>query len=350
MNIQNNVVLAPYTSFGVGGTAEHFALISNSHELEEALRCTLPTTPLHVLGYGSNSLISDRGLDGMTICVRGGTIRVEGTKLIADAGAWWDDVVKTAIKNNLWGIELMSEIPGSFGGGLFINIAAYGQSLGSVVEWIDVWDRSRSSTKRLEKSELIWDYKTSIFQRDENQKYVILKACLRLSRNRTDTVTYQKAIDVAEELGLCADTLEDRRSIIIETRRRAGSLWRPNNKEPKTVGSFFRNPIVSKQQAQLVMNFDESGKSAKQIRLMNKVHGGSEQRVSAAHVMLAAGFRRGQTWGKIKLNDQNLLKIEALDGATAQDIYSVMKEIQQTCKEKLGITLESEARLLGDFS
>ena len=83
---------------------------------------------------------------------------------------------------------------------------------------------------------------------------------------------------------------------------------------------------------------------------MNQVHGGDEQRVSAAHVMLASGFSRGQQWGNVKLNDQNLLKIEALNGATAQEIYDVALHVQTTCKEKLGISLETEARILGDFS
>lgn len=350
MNIQKNVRLAPYTSFGVGGAAEHFALVKNADELEEALQCTLPHTKLWTIGFGSNSLISDQGLDGMVLCIRGGNIAIDENTIIADAGAWWDDVVKAAIARELWGIELMSEIPGSVGAAAYINITAYGQSIGSVVRWIDVWNRNTSTIERIPSEKLQWGYKTSLFQSDTGKDLVILRVCLQLSTTKKDELTYQKAIDAADELNVDISTLDGRRSAIIEARRRAGSLWHPDGNESHTVGSFFRNPQVSKEIANSVLRYDESNATNEQIRKMNKVHGGSEERVSAAHVMLAAGFTRGQSWGDVKLNDNNVLKIEALSGATAQNIYDVMKIIQITCREKLGIALEPEARILGDFN
>ena len=349
MQIQESVPLAPYTSFGVGGKAQHFSLVRNSIDLEEALRCTLPDTRLWILGYGSNCLISDDGLEGMTICVQGGTIEVNNDQIIADAGVWWDDVVQTAIDNKLWGIELLSEVPGSVGGSTYINITAYGQSLGSRIEWVDVWDRLSSQVKRLYAQDLSWSYKSSVFQSESGANWIILRICLKLSRTRIDELTYQKALDVAVELSLNENDLSQRRQIIIEARKRAGSLWHPNSNSSKTVGSFFRNPLVSPDIADKIIQFDETGKTAEQIKNMNSVHGGSEQRVSAAHVMLAAGFRRGQSWGNVKLNDSNLLKIEALDGATAQDIFNVVQTIVDTVRDKLGITLVAEARILGDF-
>ena len=351
MNIQKNVPLAPYTSFGVGGPAEHFALVKNADELEEALGCTLYETQLWTIGYGSNSLISDKGLSGMVLCIRGGRVVVDENLIIADAGAWWDDVVVTAISHSLWGIELMSEIPGSVGAAAYINITAYGQSIGSVIEWIEVWDRKQSRIRKLSHTSLQWEYKSSLFQTDEGKNLVIVRVGIRLQSHSTNQLSYQKAIDAATELGLDIATLDGRRQAIIEARRRAGSLWHPDKNDAHTVGSFFRNPVVSSELAEKIMSFDETGKTHEEIKKMNRVHGGSEQRVSAAHVMLAAGFFRGQTWNnKVKLNDQNLLKIEALAGACAQDIYTVMKIIQRECEKKLGIILEPEARILGEFA
>ena len=349
MNIKQNVNLSEFTSFGVGGPAENFALVKNSVELEEALRCTLPETKLWLLGYGSNSLVSDNGLPGMIICTQGGNIEVNENEITADAGVWWDDVVKKSIDNNLWGIELMSEIPGSVGGSVFINITAYGQSLGPQIKWVKVWDRKISETRILEKAELNWDYKNSIFQKPENEHLIILQVCIELSSMPKDEVTYQKALDVAEELRLDLNSLDGRREAITEARKRAGSLWHPNQDYNRTAGSFFRNPKLTQQQADTVMKYDESGKTKAELKKMNQVHGGDQRRVSAAHVMLAAGFKRGQTWGKVKLNEQNLLKIEALPGASAQDIFGVVRLIQTEVKKKLDINLEPEARILGAF-
>lgn len=350
MHIKNNVSLATYTSFGVGGPAQFFTQVSTADELIEALRCTTVDMPLHIIGYGSNSLISDKGLDGMTICVRGGAINVDGSTVIADAGAWWDDIVTTAIEHELWGIELLSEVPGSLGAALFINIAAYGQSIGESVTWVDIWDRRSDAVTRLTEKDLKWDYKTSLFQSDEAKNWVIIRACLSLSKEPTTTLSYQKALDIATEKSLDTNSLLDRRTIIIEARRQAGSLWHPNDNKNHTVGSFFRNPVVSNKQATYIMSFDESGKSTEEIRKMNKVHGGNEMRISAAHVMLAAGFKRNQRWGNVKLNEHNLLKIEALPNATAQEIFDVATHIQRTCKEKLDVTLIAEARILGEFT
>ncbi len=346
--VENNIKLADYTSFGVGGAAEFFVITENSVELLEALESN-KNQEIQILGYGSNVLISDSGLTGLVICNKGGKLSINENEITVDAGVWWDEVVQTSIENGLWGIELLSEIPGSVGGALFINIAAYGQSIGRVVKWIDVWDKNKQNIKRLTSEELTWGYKSSLFQ-ENHSNFVIIKACLKLSREKLNDLTYQKTLDTANELGLDINNLNDRRKIIIETRIKAGSIWHPNNPSySRTVGSFFRNPEVTPKQAEQIISYDETGKTKTEIQNMNKVHGGKADRVSAAHVMLACGFRRGHAWDNVKLNDQNLLKIEALNGATAQDIFNVITHIQKTCKSKLNVDLQPEAQILGDF-
>jgi len=343
--------LAPYTSFGVGGSAEEFY---ETNSIEDLLKLLTQNyfSKIWILGYGSNTLISDKGLPGLTIALRGGEIVFDEETVTVDAGVWWDDVVKASVDRELWGIELLSEIPGSVGAALVINIAAYGQTVGKVVKWVELWDPKKQTRIRLDSHELLWSYKQSVFQSDVFHGTTILRACFTLSPTKTVEIGYQKAIDIAEELQLNSDELIDRRSIIIEARRRAGSLWHPDDKsnsQPRTAGSFFKNPLIDANQVEAIIRHDESGITATQIKKMNRLHGGDTSRVSAAHVMLAAGFSRGQMFGNVKLNDSNLLKIEALDGASAAEIYAVMKQIQQTCQDKLHIKLEPEVQLLGDF-
>lgn len=349
MKIDQNILLAPYTSFQVGGPAQYFALVNSTDSLLDVItNCN--ERPIWLLGYGSNTLISDQGLPGLTIVLRGGDIEVKDTLIVADAGVWWDDVVQAAINHELWGVECLSQVPGSLGAAIFINITAYGQSIGPLLQWVEVWDPELQAVRKIDRSEMTWDYKISIFQKPEHRDLIILRAAIRVSHTKTQELQYQKALDVAEELRLNVDNLSARREIIIEARKRAGSLWTPDySNTTKTVGSFFRNPMVSESQSEFIMNFDESGKTKEEVAKMNIIHGGSRKRVSAAHVMLAAGYKRGQSWTHVKLNDQNLLKLEALDGATAQELYDVAQEIIQTCQKKLGITLEPEARILGSF-
>ena len=99
----------------------------------------------------------------------------------------------------------------------------------------------------------------------------------------------------------------------------------------------------------MVAGFDETGKTLDRIINQSKIHGGNAQRASAAHVLLAAGFHRGQTWGNVRLHPHHVLKIETLPGATAQEVYDVTQLILETVKDKLDITLEPEVKFLGNF-
>ncbi|HSX16258.1 MAG TPA: hypothetical protein VLF40_05690, partial [Candidatus Saccharimonadales bacterium] len=164
-------------------------------------------------------------------------------------------------------------------------------------------------------------------------------------------VEYQAALDVAEAHKFDIATLDGRRKAIVETRKRAGSLWdyRSPDDFQHTAGSFFRNPTVDAATAERLMAMDETGRSLELLTKMNQVHGGSGTRVSAAHVLLAAGFNRGQTWGKVRLHPDHILKLENTGGASAQDIYDVAMEIVRTVQEKLGVELKPEVRFLGEF-
>ena len=95
MLVQQNIPLARYSSFHCGGNADHFARCNNSSELEGLIAET-KLSPITILGYGTNVLISDGGLDGLTIIARDGELKLEGDTIVADAGVWWDDLVELA--------------------------------------------------------------------------------------------------------------------------------------------------------------------------------------------------------------------------------------------------------------
>lgn len=350
MNTIPNAPLARYTSLGVGGPAERLYVCTSSDELQAALSAT---ANLWVLGYGANVLIADSGLPGDTVLVRTQTMerQPESNTLLVDAGVWWDDLVQFAISENLWGLELTSGIPGSVGAAVVGNIAAYGQAVSDTLIYIEAYNIATQQTEKLPAADLGLGYRFSAFQTEALKPYIILRAAFSLSDEPRADLQYQSAIDIAEELHFDTQTLAGRRDTILETRKRAGSLWdyRTPDAHMHTAGSFFRNPTVSAELAGQLMAYDETGKTAEMIKKMNQVHGGDSLRVSAAHVLLAAGFSRGQTWGPVRLHPDHILKIENTGGATAQQIYDVAQEIITTVKTKLDIDLVPEVRFLGTF-
>lgn len=345
-----NVPLAPLTSLAAGGSAEQLYTIDSGTDLQELLT-SLSGQKLWVLGYGSNALVSDAGLPGATLLMRSGSITREGNMLIADAGVWWDDLVQSAISENLWGLELMSAIPGGVGAAVVGNIAAYGQAIADTLAWVEVFDHTTGQSQQLQTSDLQLSYRYSAFQTDDFKKYVILRAAFSLQPEPTKELEYQAALDVAEQKHYDLSTLTGRRQTVLDTREAAGSLWdfRRPDAFLHTAGSFFRNPMVSDEVAERLMAHDETGRTAEMLRKMNQIHGGAQKRVSAAHVLLAAGFHRGQSWGTVRLHPDHILKVENTGGATAQQIYDVAHEIVQTVKDKLEIDLIPEVRFLGEF-
>ncbi len=346
MKLLQNKPLAPYTSIRVGGTAEELVVVDSYAEMIKALEsCDIRPW---ILGFGCNVLISDKGLPGKTVVWRGGDVAIEGVSIAADAGVWWDDVVELTIENKLWGIELMSEIPSSVGGAVIGNIAAYGQQTSDTLVWVEVFDFFTKEVRHFSKNDFDFTYRWSSLQ--NNPSFIVLRVGLELSKKPLHELRYDSALAVATELNLDPETLENRREIIIETRRRAGSLYYPEEEYSEhTAGSFFKNPLVSTEQARVLAAFDETGKTLERIENQSLIHGGDSHRASAAHVLLAAGFERGQTWGHVRLHPQHVLKIETLEGATATEVYAVVQEVLSVVKTKLNIDLEPEVRFLGVF-
>ncbi len=351
MKIFHNVSLAEFTSFGTGGPAETLIRIEKTDELIQAI--AEANSPIWFLGSGANVLISDKGLPGTTLHLDTSeiTFTEDGGEMlaIADAGVEWDELVQQSIAKGKWGFERMSGIPGSVGAAVVGNIAAYGQAVSDTLVSVEVMDVSKKDAelKTIAADELGLDYRFSDFQTDKFKDHIIVRATFKL-QDSSKPLQYASAIKAGMDLKLNANDLQERRKIILEARRRIGSLQDKKRPE-KTAGSFFRNPLVGPEQAKKVMEYEERGINYEQIKKQNLMHGGSETRVSAAHVLLAAGFQRGQTWGPVRLHPEHVLKIENTGDATSQQIYDVVQEIIKTVKEKLGIDLVPEVRIIGDF-
>jgi len=358
MNIKENVSLASYTTFSVGGPARYFVVVNNLDELTEAIIfADKEKLSIFVLGEGSNILVSDNGFSGLVIKMRTRGVLFkdidEGVvEVVAQSGENWDDVVLECVKRGFWGIENMSGIPGTVGAAVVGNIAAYGQAVSDTIHSVNVINTKdkNKSIKEIKASDIGLKYRYSDFQNSKLGSNIITSATFILSRSVTSKFEYKSAIRVATEIDLNTNNITDRRKIILETRKRVGSLFTGTGVGgARTAGSFFRNPEIPVELAKKIIASEESDISKKDILRQNIVHGGSSARVSAAHVLLASGFRRGQKWGEVRLHPKHILKVENLGGATAQDIYDVINIIIFTVEEKFGIKLEPEIRFVGDF-
>lgn len=163
LRLEWNVSLAKYTTFHVGGSAECFISARGSQEIEWVLKfCKEYQVPIHILGNGSNLVVDDRGLNGIVLYIgrRMQEIKIQGTEIIADAGARLALVARACADASLTGMEFAYGIPGSMGGGVIMNAGAYGGELSQVVTKVEAYDMD-GNFHILEGDDLCFGYRKS---------------------------------------------------------------------------------------------------------------------------------------------------------------------------------------------
>ena len=322
-----------------------FGRAGDSQQLVAYLQAD-PPSPVRLLGQGTNLLIADGPLPGTVISVTSPHYSIIGPVVWAEAGLNWDRLVAMTVTRGLWGLELLSGIPGTVGAAAAININAYGQSLADSLVGVEVYDPGTRQLRVLPIKDGDWGYK-----RSPVRGQFVTRVGWRLSRQPTSKLLYPSALAYAKQKGLKPTSLDNRRRIILAVRAQAGSLYDPGDLgQVQTCGSYFKNPVVVRRQLKTLLAADESGLGRRALRRMSRLQGDQATRVSAALVLLAAGFCRGQTFGRVRLHPDHVLKLENHQQASAAEIHQVGAEIQAAVKAKLGILLEPEIAFWGNFS
>jgi UDP-N-acetylmuramate dehydrogenase len=276
-----------HTTFRVGGPVPLMALPKEEAELQTILRCCQEAgTAPFFLGKGSNLLVADEGAEVFVVKLTGALGRLEAageTALYVGAGVTLAQAASFAASHGWTGLEFAHGIPGTLGGGVFMNAGAYDGALSQVIQWVDCLDET-GQPRRLEGDALELGYRRSVFVR---LPWLITGARISLKKG-----------EEGEIRGKMADLAQRRRS-----------------KQPleyPSAGSTFKRPEGHFAGALI----QECGLKGAQV-------GGAQ--VSEKH----AGFvvNRG--------------------GATCRDILALIQMVRETVKKGTGVVLEPEVRLLG---
>ncbi len=276
-----------HTSFHIGGNAQVFVRPYSEEALAIGLElCAAYELPRHILGKGTNLLVSDAGLRGVvfdmtTLC----GWRFDGGRLFSLAGSLLRNLAKAAAERSLTGLEFAHGIPGTLGGALTMNAGAYGGEMKDIVESVRLMDTD-GKIKELSGAEMDFGYRHS---RMEGSDDIILSAVLRLAPGEREAIE-----EKMRELG--------------EKRREKQPLEYPS------AGSTFKRP-EGHFAGQLI---EEAGLKGFRV-------GGAQ--VSEKH----AGF------------------VINTGHATARDVYALCEEVSRRVLENSGVRLEREVRLWGDF-
>jgi len=178
LKIQENVALAPYTTYQIGGPARFFCEAKSEKEIcETVLWARKQGMPFFVLGGGSNILVSDKGFNGAVIRLTANSYKLTANIIEAEAGIDLPKLVQVAIDNGLKGLEWASGIPGTFGGAIRGNAGAFGGEIKDSLTSVKFLDEN-GKIRTLTNSECGFSYRDSIFK--QNSEYIILSATLEL--------------------------------------------------------------------------------------------------------------------------------------------------------------------------
>ncbi len=287
LELRDNEPMYKHTTFRVGGPVTLMALPRSVEELSTAVSLAKEAgIEPFFLGRGSNLLVADRGAEAFLIKLAGGLDRLEllgENSLYVGAGVTLAQAAVFALEHALTGLEFAHGIPGTLGGGVFMNAGAYDGELSQVISWADCLDES-GRIQRLAGEELELGYRTSVFSR---KPWVVTGARLDLTPGDPAAIRAR---------------MED-----LSHRRRS--------KQPlefPSAGSTFKRPAGHFAGALI----QEAG--LKGVRI-----GGAQ--VSEKH----AGF------------------VVNTGGATSDDILSLIRLVRDTVLEKTGVLLEPEVRMLG---
>jgi UDP-N-acetylmuramate dehydrogenase len=338
--LQENLPLAPWTTFGVGGPARYFLNAASEREVFDGLDfAKSKNLPVFVLGGGSNLVVADRGFEGLVLRIGITGLAWEGAQLCAAAGEDWDGLVAACVERELGGVECLSGIPGLAGGTPIQNVGAYGQETSDVLRSVRVLDRGTESIKELSAAECGFAYRTSIFNTSHRDRYIVFSVTYELRKDAAPLVKYPDLIRRFEGQP-APPTLAQVRQAVREIRASKGMLIVEGDPDCRSAGSFFKNPILTGEEyARLQNGSNEAVPRYPAATGMVKT--------SAAWLIERAGFRKGFAIGPAAISGKHTLAIINRGGATAEDIVRLARKIRQGVEERFALRLIPEPVFVG---
>ena len=294
--VERALSLARYTTYKLGGPAAVYFEPADEDDVMAAAAVvkesdlTQTELPLLVVGRGSNVVVSDSGWPGLVIRLTGGFSSIAGAPenraaVLAGASATLPLLANWAARRGLAGLEWGVGVPGSVGGAVRMNAGAHGTDMAATLVGASVFDFQKGALERRDHADLQLGYRTSNLA----NSHVVLSAHLRLTPDAEASIRTR-----------------------MESYRKHRSATQPG--AVQNAGSTFKNP----------------------------------QGDAAGRLVEAAGLK-GFSVGAARVSDLHANFFMADPGATAQDVYNLVHEVQARVHARFGIKLEPEVRFAGRF-
>jgi UDP-N-acetylmuramate dehydrogenase len=341
VEIRENVGLAAYTTFGIGGPARYFAEAENEADVIIAVNWAKNRDlPLFLLGGGSNLLVPDEGFNGLVLHMSiTGILRDGAGEFYVGGGESWDSFVTETINEGFAGLECLAGIPGSVGGTPVQNVGAYGQEVAETVVAVHAYDRHHAHFVDLSDAACAFRYRESIFNTTERGRYIVTRVLFQLRPGGEPRISYA---DLQRRFAGLSPSLADVADAVREIRRGKGMLIVPGDADSRSAGSFFKNPIV----AASVLERLAAAMGVGEEKVPHWPVAEGLIKLPAAWLLEQAGFVKGYGAGPVRISSRHTLALTNRGGATFADVARLQDEIVAGVEAKFGVKLEREPVLL----
>lgn len=342
MQIQENISLRQYNTFGIDARAKFFATFRNTDELLELIT-TDSKQSAFILGGGSNILFT-KNIERLVLKneIKGIEKVKEDEDTVyvkAGAGENWHGFVMQCIKNNWAGVENLSLIPGNVGASPMQNIGAYGVEIKEAFYELRAFHLQEKINYTFSLKDCAFGYRESIFKRNYKDQFVILDVTYRLKKKPVFNTSYGAIEQELEKMGVKEYSLKAISQAVINIR----SSKLPDPKEIGNAGSFFKNPSVPREKFEkmksefpLVVGYGNADGSVK---------------LAAGWLIEQSGPQRNVSWKGYRQGDAGVHTKQALvlvnyNNAAGNEIYDLSERIINSVQEKFGVILEREVNII----
>jgi len=332
--ILDDFPLASLNTFRIPARARHYLRVDGAAQLEAVRRDPLLAgLPRLVLGGGSNLLFT-RDFDGIVLHMAGQGKELlgeqDGRLLVrAQAGEGWHAFVQWTLAQGLGGLENLSLIPGTVGAAPIQNVGAYGTETKDVFHSLSAYDMASGEVRTLDAAACRFAYRDSIFKHPEGRELVVLDVTFALPVAWTPNLRYAELARAVEQAGLTEPTPLDIGRMVEAIRRRK----LPDPSEIGNAGSFFKNPVVSREHcARLLAEFPQ---------LVHHAQADGSEKLAAGWLIDQCGWK-GRALGAAGVYPKQALVLVNLGGAQGEDVVRLARAIQEDVKAKYGVELEPE--------
>ncbi len=334
LDIRHDQSLRELNTFGIAAKASAYSQVTGVDELRLVRDDpALSELPRLVLGGGSNLLLT-RDFDGLVLHMSNKGVAVTGEDeksvyLTAQAGENWHDFVQWTLALGYPGLENLSLIPGSVGASPIQNIGAYGAELAEFFHSLKAFDFQTGQILNLFKSDCRFAYRDSIFKHELCDRAVIIEVTFALPKRWQPNLRYAELAIELQARGISEPTAKDISEAVIAIRSRK----LPNPAKLGNAGSFFKNPVVSREEHARLL--------AKYPQLVSYPQADGSVKLAAGWLIDQCGWK-GKSLGQAGVHERQALVLVNRGGASGGEIVALASRIQAEVRERFDVMLEPE--------